>query len=227
MLRRSVSYANVMSTLGVFIALGGTSYAVAKLPKNSVDSAQLKTGAVTTAKLAGGAVTKDKLAPGTSTEGARGPRGAEGPAGPAGATGPGGPAGPVDVVVRKHEQYVAFQLAAGSTIEALRTTLPAGKWWVHAVADVINPGSKSTIRCVLAFDGHPWGADEATELGTGGPAADIFTVVGTADSSQRIAVTLNCSHDAEITSVAGVYPPRVERIRVTAIRATNLDVEDA
>jgi hypothetical protein len=38
--------------LALFIALGGTSYAAAKLPRNSVGTTQLKSGAVTEAKLA-------------------------------------------------------------------------------------------------------------------------------------------------------------------------------
>jgi hypothetical protein len=40
------SYANVMATLAVFIALGGGAYAVTKAPKNSVTSKSIKKGAV-------------------------------------------------------------------------------------------------------------------------------------------------------------------------------------
>jgi hypothetical protein len=52
LLLRRLTYANVMSTLAVFIALGGASYAVASLPAHSVGRRQLKAGAVTTANLA-------------------------------------------------------------------------------------------------------------------------------------------------------------------------------
>ena len=44
-LREWVSYANVMSTLALFVALGGTSYALT-LPRNSVGSSQLKSDSV-------------------------------------------------------------------------------------------------------------------------------------------------------------------------------------
>ncbi len=54
-LRPRLTYANVMATIAVFIALGGASYAAIKLPKNSVSAKQLKRGAVTPAKLSGGA----------------------------------------------------------------------------------------------------------------------------------------------------------------------------
>jgi hypothetical protein len=62
-----LTYANVMSTFAVFLALGGISYAALKLPKNSVGSAQIKTGAVTNAKLAKGAVTAAKIKGGSLT----------------------------------------------------------------------------------------------------------------------------------------------------------------
>ncbi|HET6507397.1 MAG TPA: hypothetical protein VFG42_11470 [Baekduia sp.] len=47
-----LSYANVVATIALFVALGGTSYAALKLPKNSVGSAQIKTGAVHTGEIA-------------------------------------------------------------------------------------------------------------------------------------------------------------------------------
>jgi hypothetical protein len=50
-----LSYANVMATIAVFIALGGASYAALKLPKNSVGTKQLKREAVTSAKISKGA----------------------------------------------------------------------------------------------------------------------------------------------------------------------------
>ena len=43
---------NVIAYLALFVALGGTSYAALKLPKNSVGSAQIKNGAVVKRDLA-------------------------------------------------------------------------------------------------------------------------------------------------------------------------------
>lgn len=60
-LRRRLSYANVMATVAVFVALGGSAYAVTKLPKNSVGAKQLKKSAVTTAKVKDGAITGQKI----------------------------------------------------------------------------------------------------------------------------------------------------------------------
>src|SRR3954451_5808662 len=81
-----MTYANVMATVAVFIALGGAGYAAIKLPKNSVGARQLKKGAVTPVKLS--AASKRTLT------GPQGPKGAIGEAGPKGATGEAGPRGP-------------------------------------------------------------------------------------------------------------------------------------
>jgi hypothetical protein len=50
-MKRHLTYANVMATLGVFLALGGVSYAAIKLPKNSVGAKQIKAGAVGTSEI--------------------------------------------------------------------------------------------------------------------------------------------------------------------------------
>jgi hypothetical protein len=60
--RAKLSYANVIATIALFVALGGAAVA-AGLPKNSVGQNQLKRGAVTAAKLKRGAVTSGKIAP--------------------------------------------------------------------------------------------------------------------------------------------------------------------
>jgi len=50
-----------MSSIAVFLVLGGAAFAAAQLPKNSVGKKQLKNGAVTTAKLKKNAVTTAKI----------------------------------------------------------------------------------------------------------------------------------------------------------------------
>jgi hypothetical protein len=75
--RPRLTYANVMSTIAVFIALGGTSYAVAR---NSIGTAQLKNNAVTSAKIKNRTVATRDLTPGARGS-QRGPRGPQGPPG--------------------------------------------------------------------------------------------------------------------------------------------------
>lgn len=60
--RPKLSYANVIATIALFVALGGAAVA-AGLPKNSVGTKQLKNGAVSTAKLKRAAVTSGKIGP--------------------------------------------------------------------------------------------------------------------------------------------------------------------
>lgn len=79
--RRRLTYANVMSTAAVFIALGGASYAAVTLPKNSVGSKQLRPNAVTSPKVDDGSLRARDFASGQL------PRGDAGPPGPPGADG--------------------------------------------------------------------------------------------------------------------------------------------
>jgi hypothetical protein len=67
-MRSKLTYANVMATLAVFIALGGASYAALRLPKNSVGARQIKKGAVNRAELARNAVNGSKIQNGSVTE---------------------------------------------------------------------------------------------------------------------------------------------------------------
>src|SRR3954453_17015317 len=78
-----LTYANVVATLALFIALGGTSYAALKLPKNSVGSTQIKTGAVHTGEIANRTIRLGdvSLSARWSLRGQTGPQGPQGPAG--------------------------------------------------------------------------------------------------------------------------------------------------
>jgi len=72
--------------LALFVALGGTAYAAAELPRDSVGSKQLRKGAVRTSDIRARAVTLGKLnkAARRALKGQVGPRGADGAQGPAG-----------------------------------------------------------------------------------------------------------------------------------------------
>jgi hypothetical protein len=95
-LRSKLTYANVISTLCLFMLLGGGAYAATKLPKNSVGAKQIKNGAITGKKIKNASIEATKL---TSTaqstlQGPKGPRGATGAKGATGSKGDRGPAGP-------------------------------------------------------------------------------------------------------------------------------------
>lgn len=82
------SPATLIATLALFVALGGTSYAVTALPNNSVGSPQIKPGAI---KIGDISASAQKALAGTA--GTAGTPGANGAAGPVGADGSAGAPG--------------------------------------------------------------------------------------------------------------------------------------
>jgi hypothetical protein len=128
-LRGRLSYANVMSTIGVALALGGTSYAAVTLPRNSVGSDQIKADAVRASELASNAVSSSNVknrsllatdfALGQLPTGATGATGATGLQGLAGAQGPAGVVGAITV------QREDFSVPEGMTA-GLQIACPAG-----------------------------------------------------------------------------------------------------
>lgn len=124
-----LTYANVMATVAVFIALGGVGYAAIKLPKNSVGTKQLKKGAVTPAK----------ISPAT----AMALRGAQGPAGSPGPQGPAGPAGPSNA-------YYAFNNDETTGKKTISLSVPAGNYVVTASMFAFNREEKEgRVGCDL------------------------------------------------------------------------------
>jgi hypothetical protein len=85
-----MTFGNTVSLLALFVALGGTSYAVTKLPAKSVGSLQLKSNAVTSSKVKNGSLLKTDFRRGQLPAGARGATGAAGAKGDPGANGTNG-----------------------------------------------------------------------------------------------------------------------------------------
>src|SRR5688572_14070384 len=72
------SPAMIVAIVALFVAMGGTGYAVSKLPKGSVGAAQLRKNAVRSQHIKAGSITKAKLAQSTLSALAA-PAGAQGP----------------------------------------------------------------------------------------------------------------------------------------------------
>jgi hypothetical protein len=84
-LRDNLTYGNVVSTLCLFMLLGGIAYA-ATLPKNSVGPKQIKNGSITGKEIKKKSIGTDKLTPAAvatlkGTKGDPGPAGVQGPRG--------------------------------------------------------------------------------------------------------------------------------------------------
>ena len=89
-MRRHLTYANVVSSLCLFFALGGTAYAVSQLPKNSVGAEQIRAAAVRSSEVKDRSLRAKDFASGQLPTGAKGDRGDAGSAGPRGDTGAAG-----------------------------------------------------------------------------------------------------------------------------------------
>jgi hypothetical protein len=95
-MRPRLSYANAMSTMALFFALGGSSVAAIQLSRNSVRSEQIANGqvkgpdlaknAVTSVKVANGSLLARDFKAGQLKSGPAGPQGPQGHKGDAGAT---------------------------------------------------------------------------------------------------------------------------------------------
>ncbi len=217
------TYANVMSTVAVFIAMGGTSYAVASLPKGSVGEPQLRKSAVTGEKVKDGSLTSADLAAGTLLSGPRGPRGADGTAGPAGATGvPGptgatgatGPAGPSEVIMISRPNEVAINTAASSTTPLASLNLPPGKWNLDGQVRVDHEGSSPNwLDCDLQPSIGERFVRATVKIGDPATSATM-PLVWSATLTVATQVTLQCSH---VTALAGFAKASNVVLRATRV----------
>lgn len=96
--------ATIVAAIAVFLALGGTSYAVAR---GSIGSREIKNNDVRSIDVRNGTLSSGDLSRSArealrGAQGPSGPRGPLGPQGPSGGQGPAGPAGPANVTVRSN-----------------------------------------------------------------------------------------------------------------------------
>jgi hypothetical protein len=213
--RPRLTYANVVSSIALFIALGGTGYAVTKLPRNSVGNRQLKANAVTSGKIRRGAVQSSDLAP-TARSASRGPRGPEGPVGAA------GPTGPSETIQVKHPEAVLIPVEAGGTVTLAAVAMPAGSWLFNAQTRIVYAGTGTSefFDCFLSA-GTPERLGEGTLNVGEAPAGDVAGSVPTQIAATFAAptqVTYVCTHP---TAVAGT--PRAERTWLIATRVGSLE----
>jgi hypothetical protein len=199
------SAATILAALALFVALGGTSYAVSKLPKNSVGSEQVRDGSLTAADLSAGA----------ASSGPRGPRGAQGPAGAPGATGPQGPAALPKGYVDRLDGLLSVPAQSPGTLAATAASLrlPAGHYGLQFTAHAyVESGGRTFIACRLTGPGGGL-TTSTTALGaTEQPAqqaALALADVTAFDGTQTVSVT--CS------TVAGTGSVKLVDARLVAL----------
>jgi hypothetical protein len=169
-MRRQLSYANVMATVAVFIALGGSSYAAIKITGKNVTDGTLTGADVKNSSLTGTDIKNKSL---TAVDFKGSVRGPEGATGPKGATGPQGDRG-LQGVKGDTGQPGPFpaELPSGKTL--------TGVYSVSGVATAAGQYSDMPISFGFRFASAPTvvtvgindTAQQATAAGCPGTAAD-------------------------------------------------------
>jgi hypothetical protein len=206
-LRRRLTFANVMSSIAVFLVVaGGTAFAATELGKESVGTKQLKKEAVSLAKINKAAKKSLKGATGaTGPAGAKGGTGATGPQGPAGKEGKEGPPGtnltattPLASGITETGVFAAAGGGPGSAAGALMTAtanfvqpLSAPLDGAHVI--YLKAGVASAVHCpgvghadpgyFCAYAGYEQGAEiytsfEDPQTGSGGAGRDGTNAYG-------------------------------------------------
>jgi hypothetical protein len=177
-IKKNVSYANVLSSIALFVALGGGAYALS-VPSNSVGSKQLKKNAVTSKKIKSNAVTSSKIKSGAITSSkvkdssllAKDFKSGQllpGPKGDKGDTGSQGPAGP-------GARWVLVQGSDGTVLatndSSITVTRDAGGGFYF-----VNFGSSVLSKLILATlnrtGGSQTGEVVAGPCGGSGPGSN-------------------------------------------------------
>ena len=208
-IRPRLSYANVVSSLALFIALGGTGYAVTQLPRNSVGAKQLKANSVTSGKIRARAVQRTDLAP-SARIGSRGVRG------------PAGPVGPSETIQVKRAESVPIPTGANGTATLATISVPAGSWVFNAQTRVAYPGAGTGdfFDCYLTRGGGERLGEGTLHVGEAAPgvvAGSIPTQVA-ATFSAPTQLSYACTHPAPIGGA-----PRAERTWLLATRTGALE----
>ncbi len=210
-MRERLSYANVVATLALFIALGGSSYAAVKITGKNVKDGSLtgqdiKNSSVTSRDVKNRSLLARDFRAGQLPAGAQGPRGTAGPQGPAGPS----------IAYHASGGQVSGVGTGGSTVATLN--VPAGPYAVFARVNVFFGSATTTLlNCSLAVGASTDNTEEVTVPYSG--ANDYMdtlalTTTGTLPASGTVSVTCRAANGGETFNVGSSS--------ITAVRAGSL-----
>jgi hypothetical protein len=195
----------VIAMIALVVAAAGGGYAAAKLPKNSVGTAQLRNGSVTSAKVKNHSLLAVDFKPGQlervlptaiGPTGPTGPSGADGATGAVGATGAQGDSGPTGPVGDSGAQgpigtQGAAGLSYGNTVVGAPTTSVSLCGSIDVIGSVVSPTSTSRLLLLGQAELSATGTTNAqlvTEVTTG-----AGSILGSADTGAPVALTASNS----------------------------------
>ena len=189
----------VIAMIALVVGAVGGGYAAAKLPKNSVGTAQLRNSSVTSAKVKNHSLLAVDFKPGQLEKilpsaigptGARGRRGAQGLIGHSGADGAPGPVGDTGAQGPIGTQGPAG-LSYGNSFVGAPTTAVSGCASIGLIGSVVSPTSTSRLLLLGQAELSATGATNAqlvTEVTTG-----AGSILGSADTGAPVALTASNS----------------------------------
>jgi len=218
-LRDHLTYANVMATIAVFVALGGSSYAALSLTgsdirnesltgrdirNGSIRSPDVKNRSLTGADIKVRSIPLNRLA-----RSLRGPAGAAGPAGPAGPPGPGGGRGyqNVLVVAKASGDFTLIQ----SALDSIKAASESNRYLVR-VAPGVYP-ERIQMRPYVDIEGSGEGATRIIAAATASPAA----TVSTASAAELRFLTVESSGSSSFATAIASTGTNVHLTHVTAV----------
>lgn len=224
--RHRLSYANVMASVAVFIALGGTSVAAVSLGRSSVKGKHIASNAITSPKVKDRSLRARDFALGQLPAGAKGATGAAGAAGQAGPSGAAGPQGPQGPAGRDGQTGAVGPTFARSTFVAGTactppdivtppgsTELPESAWDECAVLDVTLPtGGRLVLRGETDWLSDDGSAAAQCGLTLDGAHLPEVTGPGQTDgthANSAFAVRMGHTSVSSVTPVVGAGPHRV------------------
>ena len=210
-LRPRLTYANVVSTLCLFIVLGGSAVAATVITgKNVKDSSltgtDVKNSSLTTRDVKNGSLLAGDFKAGQLTGGAQGPAGPQGLQGVKGDKGDRGPS----------NAYASDNRPQADGAKSTSINLPAGKYVVHGKGYAFEVGLASPKWFGCDLDGGP--ADDfsfQTMAPSGSPASySSVDVLDTVQLSAPTTLTVTCTpQDATI----GVLNVELAAIQVESV----------
>jgi hypothetical protein len=175
--KQHLTYANVMATLALFVALGGSSYAAVRLSANSVHSREIARNAVKGSEISNSSVGSAevrnaslqpvdfaKLPTGPRGErGATGPRGTRGEQGPIGLTGAAGTNAATNAQVRLG---APVDVAAGG-MTTLQTPCNPGERAISGGASVQPSSAAGFVQVTSSYPDPPTAGATPTSWAVG------------------------------------------------------------